>query len=1204
MKVNRCIVWVATAFFILCTFIKVPIINAENTTYSVEVSSESFGNIFYESNPRFVQRFKASEDKTVIVINKIIDDTKTVIRDDLSRISLVGNVEREIYYEINGLGYGIYKLKTELYSMDNALIDYVETDFSKVKPAEKINDEVGIHVLFQNDGSAYMVRTAQIVDLYKKTGFSSFRDSGWTWSEIEKTQGVYSLKTFFRNEKALISDGGNHSMLLTLNHGNDIYTGGYDVFARTEDELKAWKNYCKELAVLTKDADVSFEVFNEFDMKSTPEEYYPLLKYAYEGVKEGNPNAKLIGMVTSYCNLNFIKKVIDLGGANYLDAISVHPYTWSYTPEQFDLMNNIKSVRSYMDNNGMKNKELIITELGYYGFVGREQQASNYVRTLALNKACGAADKFYFFRYAAPNRNVEHEDFGIINGASSETPFSANQALAALSNYNSVMTDAVYESTITDGCYQFKLDNGKSCIMLWSDEPKNISLDLGVSSITLVDMYGNKQTVNSDCGEYTFAANTNISYIIGDFKSGTLVQNPTYVDIEGAVAKNTNNTFSKVTVSGSGTMNCDDIKIQTSENVLAYKERQSDGTFELRFLNISDSDGYAKITIIKLGSIIYSGRVLVQKQCGDKTLYDSRTDGYQMNYRHGIYNCEVDGKNAILVFDTKNKDVVHTISSKPFASTSDVIINADVKLMGNANAVLSATDGSINTELVRMNESGSFVCADMTENEIGYEINKWYNIECVYIQELKTFNIYVDGAYIGKANADFSSGIKGISAAASSQSDSDVYFDNLRVSEYDEFGMSLKSAVAAESDMSIEIEFSGSVRENADLSTLAIADENGDLVGISDIVRISATKLKAELIAPLEQNRLYTVFINGIIQGCGERVCKKDELNIISNATGYIPTVKSIFSEGEKFRTVNNSFSLKGNIIIALSRPIADDLDLNECISLTCVEEQVQVSISLSNDGKNIILKPILPLIEGESYELNIINLKAEQDIPFDDKKVVFTSNENYTKTADGISDNAQIFSVNGEYNTGRISIKGKTDVLNDTITIMAMKPDYTDYDRDSIVAIKEIHCNESGEYEFSFTVDKLAGEYKIFVNSLSEKNKMSKGFVFRNFLPELVVRKNGAAVKEMTELKVGDDIEVFAGGFNMTNSFKGYVMLAQYGNNVLKDVKCIDASRNSTYVGSEISFNEKVGEGVDEIKVMYFKADSNVPVCLSYDIK
>ena len=178
MKVNRCIVWVATAFFILCTFIKVPIINAENTTYSVEVSSESFGNIFYESNPRFVQRFKASENKTVIVINKIIDDTKTVIRDDLSRISLVGNVEREIYYEINGLGYGIYKLKTELYSMDNALIDYVETDFSKVKPAEKINDEVGIHVLFQNDGSAYMVRTAQIVDLYKKTGFSSFRDSG------------------------------------------------------------------------------------------------------------------------------------------------------------------------------------------------------------------------------------------------------------------------------------------------------------------------------------------------------------------------------------------------------------------------------------------------------------------------------------------------------------------------------------------------------------------------------------------------------------------------------------------------------------------------------------------------------------------------------------------------------------------------------------------------------------------------------------------------------------------------------------------------------------------------------------------------------------------------------------------------------------------------------------------------------------------
>ena len=68
-------------------------------------------------------------------------------------------------------------------------------------------------------------------------------------------------------------------------------------------------------------------------MKATPQEYFPLLKYAYEGIKEGNPNANLIGMVTSYCNLNFIKTVIGLGGDKYLDASSVHPYTWSYTPQ-------------------------------------------------------------------------------------------------------------------------------------------------------------------------------------------------------------------------------------------------------------------------------------------------------------------------------------------------------------------------------------------------------------------------------------------------------------------------------------------------------------------------------------------------------------------------------------------------------------------------------------------------------------------------------------------------------------------------------------------------------------------------------------------------------------------------------------------------------------------------------------------------------
>lgn len=1205
MKIKRFIIGLITAALMISAFGEACFAATFDGGYSINVSSDMFGNIFYQSDIKFTQSFKSPTDKSVVVINRVVDDTGIVLREDLNRINLGANVEQRADYTVDGLDYGVYTLKTMMYSIDNIYIGGTDTDFSVVKPANTVNDEVGIHVLFSNDSYYSTSLLRSIIELYKKTGFSSFRDSGWTWQEVERKKGEYSLNMNFSNEKLLISDGGNHSMLLTLNYGHDDYTGAYNKIATTETALEGWKNYCKNLAELTKDMDVSFEVFNEFDhAKGSAEQYFPLLKYAYEGIKEGNPNAKLIGMVTSWCNLNFIKTVIALGGDKYLDAISVHPYTWSYTPEQFDLMNEIKKVRDYMDSAGMKDKELIITELGYYGFVGREQQASNYVRTLALNKTCGVADKFYFFRYATPSKNVAHEDFGLIYGRADNTPFAAHQAVPALSNYNSIMTDAQYEKTIADGCYQYKLKDGRRCIMLWSDTPKNVSLNLGVSTVTLGDMYGNEQTLVSPSGEYTFSATTNISYIMGNFSSGELVQNPSYISVDKATTKSTNNDFSKVLLSGSGIDGYDDIEMLMSEGVSAYK-KDVQGGVELNLLNMSDKDGYAKIKVIRGGAVVYSGRILIQKQCGDKVIYDSRTDGYQQNYYNGIYNCETDSGKAILIFDTKNKDFFHTVSSTPFSATSDVIINADVKLMGSANVVLSVSDGSNSVEVVRADESGGFVCGGTTAVQKTYSADTWYNIECVYSTSSKEFKIYVDGEYIGtKSGVSFSGGIKGFSLMATSTADSEVYLNNLRVSEYENAGMVLKSAVVSEDNSTIDVEFSSAVSADERLSALSIADENGDLVPIGSVVRESATRYKAELFEPLEPNHMYMVFVGGVIKGIESRVCNKDELCIYSNPTGYIPSVAAIYSEGEKLRTAANGFSPSGDIVISLSTAIAADTDLSEHVSLTCGDAAVEKTAALSRDGRSITITPSEPLGEGERYLLSLSGIESCEGIPFDDKSLEFIVQSDYTKTADSVTEGTSDFSVSGSYNDGRITVKGRTDVPNDTVTIMATKPDSTEYNRDTIAAIREVVCGESGEFEFSFTTDKVAGEYKIYVNSLSGKNKKNKGIVFRNFLPEIKVSRNGTAVTKMSDLKAGYDIDVYVGGFNMPTGFKGYVMIAQYSGSLLKEVRCVDASQNSTYVGSEVCVSEKVADGVDKIKVMYFKSPSNAPVFLAYDIK
>ena len=88
--------------------------------------------------------------------------------------------------------FGVFKLETYMYS-DNILVYTDTTDFSVVKTTKKVNDEVGIHMLFQND-SKHKKYLLDIHNLYDECGFSTVRE-GWSWKEVERTAGSYKLNT-------------------------------------------------------------------------------------------------------------------------------------------------------------------------------------------------------------------------------------------------------------------------------------------------------------------------------------------------------------------------------------------------------------------------------------------------------------------------------------------------------------------------------------------------------------------------------------------------------------------------------------------------------------------------------------------------------------------------------------------------------------------------------------------------------------------------------------------------------------------------------------------------------------------------------------------------------------------------------------------------------------------------------------------------
>ena len=65
------------------------------------------------------------------------------------------------------------------------------------------------------------------------------------------------------------------------------------------------------------------------------EHYVKMLKACYQEIKKVNPDIPVIGIDCAGVDIDFMKKVFDAGGYEYMDVVSVHPY-YVYKEQRFD----------------------------------------------------------------------------------------------------------------------------------------------------------------------------------------------------------------------------------------------------------------------------------------------------------------------------------------------------------------------------------------------------------------------------------------------------------------------------------------------------------------------------------------------------------------------------------------------------------------------------------------------------------------------------------------------------------------------------------------------------------------------------------------------------------------------------------------------------------------------------------------------------
>lgn len=175
------------------------------------------------------------------------------------------------------------------------------------------------------------------------------------------------------------------------------WTGGVEPYSDTA--IERFGRYAEAVARRYRGRVDHWEVWNEPNSPTYwtagPERYVQLLKAAYLGVKRGNPQATVIGGSLSGVDLVYLRKMLDAGAAQWMDALSVHPYFFGWAPESTRLLQELRGAAAVMHSAG-KSPGLWVTEIGTTTW--KDPKAAEWLeRAVILTSQSRAVDAWFWF---------------------------------------------------------------------------------------------------------------------------------------------------------------------------------------------------------------------------------------------------------------------------------------------------------------------------------------------------------------------------------------------------------------------------------------------------------------------------------------------------------------------------------------------------------------------------------------------------------------------------------------------------------------------------------------------------------------------------------------------------------------------------------------------------------------------------------------
>ena len=348
---------------------------------------------------------------------------------------------------------------------------------------------------------AYPLET---MDLMARYGITEIRDE-ISWGGVEREKGKLAVPDFAHAYVEHAHQLGVKPLII-FDYANRFYDdGGYPL---SDEAVAGYVSYSVELATALRGKVGYFEVWNEYSGgcgmsgktgKQTPQTYARMLEATYRAVKQAVPEATIVGIGGEHSehHLTNIGAMMEAGAARHMDAFSVHPYRYPGSPEETDLVGEIRTVARLAKRHGAPTR-IWATEVGWPTHIGprgvdERTQAHLIVRTLALLQATGVVEKvhWYDFKDDGLNRDYNEHNFGVVRHQTLN--YAPKPAAVTLSVFARMTAGAeAVRLSQSDGIYMilYRLPRGRELAVAWTAGGKTVLRVTG-RGIEAFDIMGN-----------------------------------------------------------------------------------------------------------------------------------------------------------------------------------------------------------------------------------------------------------------------------------------------------------------------------------------------------------------------------------------------------------------------------------------------------------------------------------------------------------------------------------------------------------------------------------------------------------------------------------------------------------------------------------------------------------------------------------------